>query len=147
MAKVDQQTDRGVDACWLWVGHIEANGYGKLWFNGRQEWAHRVAWLLFVGPIPAGQVVRHLVCDTPLCVNVDHLALGTPQQNVDDAVGKNRHTIGARNGMTRLTADQVRAIRGEYEAGNVLMTTIADRYGVAESTIGMIVRRERWAHV
>lgn len=51
--------------------------------------AHRLAWEIFNGPIPDGMLVRHQ-CDNPMCVNWRHLVIGTPQQNVGDAIERNR---------------------------------------------------------
>jgi hypothetical protein len=42
--------------CWLWTGHINEDGYGRL---GSRH-AHRFAYALLVGPIPAGFQLDHL---------------------------------------------------------------------------------------
>jgi hypothetical protein len=144
--KVDDSA--GLHGCWLWRGVIGPNGYGKFYFEGRMQWAHRVAYLLLVGDIPDGMEVRHLECDNPPCVNARaHLALGTRMQNVQDSVGKGRHTFGARNPTAKLTADRVIAIRAEYAAGGVLIREIAAREGLSNAAIAMVIRRERWTHV
>lgn len=81
--------------CWLWTGGLYYNGYGQFaWDNGHLEGdkrvgsvkmcAHRASWLLHYGEIPDGLEVCHKVCNTPSCVNPDHLALGTREQNVAD---------------------------------------------------------------
>ena len=51
--------------------------------------AHRYAWIVAHGPIAAGMQVLHK-CDNPPCDRVDHLFLGTPQDNVDDRRAKGR---------------------------------------------------------
>lgn len=85
-ARVDR---RGSDECWLWIGRKTANGYGTFTIGRRQYGAHRVAWSLANGDIPAGMQVHH-GCDTPLCVNPAHLWLGTQKANVDDMDAKGR---------------------------------------------------------
>jgi len=76
--------DRGPNFCWLWTGAYARYGHGSFRFNGRTGSAHRFAWMLANQQlIPDGQVVRHW-CDTPACVNPDHLELGTQQDNVND---------------------------------------------------------------
>jgi hypothetical protein len=83
------------DGCWLWTGATFRNGYGMFnagrWLNGRQDtrYAHRVAYQLTTGSIPAGLVVMH-VCDTPACVRASHLSLGTQADNNRDCRQKGR---------------------------------------------------------
>lgn len=82
--------------CWKWMGAISKSiGYGVIGLGGRRlgkEYAHRVAWMLAVGPIPAGKEICHH-CDNRWCVNPDHLFLGSRSDNMKDAHKKGRTTI------------------------------------------------------
>jgi hypothetical protein len=83
------------EGCWMWTAGTDRDGYGKFAIgHGKQDQthtrAHRFAYELLVGPIPDGMVVMHS-CDTPACVNPDHLSVGTPLDNNDDKVAKGRH--------------------------------------------------------
>lgn len=68
------QIDSG--ACWEWQGAIDLCGYGKYSIGGRRVMAHRYAWSLVNGPIPAGMVIWH-ACGNFRCVRPDHLELLT----------------------------------------------------------------------
>jgi len=76
--------------CWLWTGTVSGSGYGELTIGRRRVGAHRVAWVLSKNDmIPPDAYVCHR-CDTPLCVNPDHLFLGTTTENQRDASRKGR---------------------------------------------------------
>jgi hypothetical protein len=86
-AHIEREPNSG---CWLWNGgHNRIRGYGHLHFRGRQERAHRASWIAMRGPIPPGIFVCHH-CDTPECVNPNHLFLGTAKDNAQDFAVKAR---------------------------------------------------------
>jgi len=76
--------------CWLWVGSVRGRGYGRFW-DEKTVVAHRMSWELFRGAIPEGKYVLHR-CDVPVCVNPQHLWLGTAKDNYHDMVKKKRAT-------------------------------------------------------
>lgn len=72
--------------CWIWTGAIGAEGYGRFGYPSRQtRLAHRVAHVLFIGPIPDGYQVDH-ICAVKACVNPDHLEAVTPLVNTRRAL-------------------------------------------------------------
>lgn len=83
------KVDKGPD-CWIFHGASTAPGWhGVISMRGHRIVAHRVAWELTYGPIPAGLRVLHR-CDNPPCVRPDHLWLGTQRDNMRDAASKGR---------------------------------------------------------
>ena len=83
--------------CWLWIGSKWSCGYGRISRRGEEGQAHRLSWRLFHGPIPVGLFVCH-TCDTPACVNPEHLFLGTSRDNALDAKHKGRLATGDKHG-------------------------------------------------
>ncbi len=75
---------------WIWVGGEISTGYGCLSVNKKSALAHITSWELHRGPIPEGLYTLHK-CDIPLCVNPEHLFLGTQKDNIRDLVEKGRH--------------------------------------------------------
>lgn len=75
--------------CWEWVRTLGPRGYGAFSIKGRTYRAHRVSFAIFRGRDPGSFWVCH-TCDNPLCVNPDHLWLGTPRDNNEDMRRKGR---------------------------------------------------------
>jgi|SRR6516164_8689393 hypothetical protein len=128
--------------CWPLPGGRDKDGYCRVKHAGKTYSAHRVAYELFHGPIPAGLSVLH-ACDNPACCNPHHLFVGTQRDNYQDAKHKDRHSRGERNGWAKLTDDDVRAIRASSET----QWTLARRYGVWQGTIWQIIHHKHWTHV
>jgi DNA-binding MarR family transcriptional regulator len=82
-----------------------------------------------------------------LCVNIDHLFLGTHADNSKDMRTKGRQALGSRNSHAKLTESDVRTIRERYQAGGVSMQQLATDFGVCRSSISMIINRVVWAHI
>jgi hypothetical protein len=76
--------------CWVWSGaKLNTNGYGVIRINKKNELAHRVSYIIHIGPIKDGLWVLHK-CDNRSCVNPGHLFLGTRTDNVNDMYKKGR---------------------------------------------------------
>ncbi len=131
--------------CWIWTG-LQSGGYGLFWLIGRNRAAHRASWMLFHGVIPAGLFVCHK-CDVPLCVNPDHLFLGTPQENSADMARKGRGTQGQRHWQAKLSDASVRSIKRILLSGMRTKTSIAREFNVSLTAIYLVGAGRTWRHV
>lgn len=127
MSQIDYDTNGG---CWLWNG-AESAGYGSMHGAG-ESGAHRVAWAVFKKvPIPSGCVVMHR-CDVSLCVNPNHLEIGTQTENLLDCYRRGRRS-------KKLSSDDHAAIRNARSVGRTYRS-IADEFGVSGKMVWLVVR-------
>ena len=119
-------------SCWEWTSNRTPLGYGQFHVGARRsapQYAHRIAWALSHGSIPAGKHICH-TCDNRGCVNPAHLFLGTHTDNMRDASAKGRLSVPRRR--TR-GFKQVAITR--YLEGGVTLDELAADYGVHKMTI------------
>ncbi len=132
--------------CLIWMGAKLPRGYGKMAYQGRPLLAHRVVWEDANGPIPAGMCVCHR-CDTPSCVELGHLFLGTKRVNTQDMIRKRRSKCvglrGEQNPAAKMTPSLVRRLRSDPRPA----TAIQCEYPVSIDVLWKIRRREAWTHV
>jgi hypothetical protein len=138
------------DGCWIWTGYRNASGYGRMRIHGigrAMIFAHHISYEIHHGPVPDGGWVLHH-CDNPPCIRPDHIYLGTPKQNSQDAVTRGRRpdVRGENNGFSKLTEAGVREIRRRAEAGEKV-GSIAKDLGMSYPGVRDIIIRRNWPHV
>lgn len=133
------------DSCWLWMASVDKKGYGQI-NNGIKPYtmlkAHRTSWIIHKSD-PGELCVLHR-CDTPACVNPEHLFLGTTADNNQDMWSKGRNRFQKSNPSSKLSVEQVGEIR-QLRSDGIKLRDLAAQFNVAESTISRIangVRRE-----
>lgn len=137
--------DRGHDSpCWVWTASTSRTGYGMVRDAGRMRPAHRAVYEASRGPVPSTLEMDHL-CRVRNCVNPDHLEPVTGAENQ------------RRGANTKLTPDDVRAIRREHAAlprhksGEAIkpgyMTAFAKRWGVTKTHIQNITNHVVWRDI
>lgn len=79
--------------CWIWLGHLSGSkGYGYLNVAGKPTRAHRFSYELHKGKIPDGLVIDH-ICNSPWCVNPDHLEAVSQKTNMERGANTGRHKL------------------------------------------------------
>lgn len=105
MATVEEKFDLSIEAlldrllpkfevnsetgCWEWIRALKSGGYGQLTVNKVAIAAHRLSYMIFVGPIPEGLVLDHL-CRVRHCVNPKHLEPVTVKENTNRGIQAER---------------------------------------------------------
>lgn len=133
--------------CWEWTASQITNGYGVFRMASRRglsQYPHRFSYLLHFGAFPEHLHVLHK-CDNRLCVNPDHLFLGTHQDNVRDMVSKGRNfkSRGESNPGAKLTKEQVQLIRQDSRT----QVAIAKEYGISQPQVSYIKSGKQWTHL
>ncbi len=160
--------------CWIWKSNARVARYGSILVDGKRVRAHRASYEMNVGQIPAGMHVLHK-CDTPLCVNPDHLFLGTHQDNMNDMKTKGRarapsgvdhwtrrdreraatlgrrniaasHRAGSANNNAKLCAANAAAIRAIHKSNpTITLTDLGRKFGVGRETARKVIKGISWA--
>jgi hypothetical protein len=133
------------DGCWIWKGTVGNHGYGVSSFASVNMTAHRISWQLYKGDIPRGLFVLHR-CDVRLCVNPDHLFLGSHQENMADCYNKQRNARGDSHGNAKLTCEQVMEIKNtpNNRGAGVFLSK---KFGISQGTVSQIRNGSAWKHL
>lgn len=132
--------------CWEWTGGVfKSNGRACLSL-GKRHLAYRLMYVLQKGPTN-GLLVLHR-CDNVLCINPEHLFLGTNKDNSTDMIlkGRQRNQDGSLNSMAKLDEDKVRIIKQMLREGYT-QRAIAKEFGVHFGTISLIKLGYTWSYV
>ena len=134
--------------CKLWLGGKFASGYGCFKVGGKKYRAHRVAYAIHNSHLDPDVLVLH-TCDTPPCVNPEHLFVGTHDDNQKDKESKGRgvRLHGEDNTQARLKAEDVLEIRSLFSSGTATILELAERFKVHPVHIWHIVHRQTWKHL
>lgn len=156
MINLGKFSERGKDVileeqpngCIKCVSHcMDQDGYVRIRYKGKHERLFRVLYMLKYGDIPKGKVIRHL-CNNAYCCNVEHLKIGTQQDNVNDMLecgrgrkGKpNIKSRGTRQWASKLTEQQVK----EIYLSDLTNRELSKIYGVSDSNISYIKHKRQW---
>jgi hypothetical protein len=128
--------------CWLWLGSVTDQGYGRFKAGGKTYLISRYAWQEMGKPDP-GVLTVSARCENKLCVR--HLYTRTRAEIM--ASVSRRWASGEDSYLARATSKQVLLMRKLYAKGNVTQTTLAERFGISTSTVKNILARRSWKHI
>ena len=144
-AKVDKTSNP--NGCWEWTAaRVSSGRYGGFkWSHTRMVNAHRASMMLAGHEIDSSDFICHK-CDNTICVNPDHLYVGTPLTNAQDKSARGRTIRGVDAFTAVLTPAKVVEIRA-LVAGGAVQREVAELYGVTQGHISDVVHRHVWAWV
>lgn len=146
------------DGCWLWTGATFRKGYGNVHIRAIGNiGAHIIAYVISTGKVLDQQDYVLHSCDNPPCCNSAHLWVGSQQENIQDAIAKNRFVFnikfaqskqlkGRLHSNTHLTDNDVLAIR-HARAEGYSQRYLASLYGVCYQAIQSIEHYRTWKHI
>ncbi len=134
-----------ITQCWIWIGFKNPKKYGYFSIENKKVLTHRFSYEQFIGRIPHEMCVLH-ECDTPSCVNPKHLFLGTHADNVQDKINKKRQAIGEKNGKSKLTIEDIKAIKRHLHLKILSIVEISYIFNVTATCIHYIKKNLTWNH-
>ena len=133
------------NGCWNWMASINVHGYGQFHGFGRHDLAHRFSWTIHYCEVPRGMQVCHH-CDNRICVNPDHLFLGTLHDNMADMMRKGRQAKGEAKPLAKLSESDVILMRLKRSAGE-RQSALGSEFGINPATVSRICRGHTWKHL
>lgn len=141
------QANRGeidlVTGCQEWTGTTLDSGYGVISYGSVLYLAHRLAYAVEHGEVPADAWVLH-TCDNPPCTAREHIYLGDQLLNEHDKAARGRN-YGTRHGSTKLTPELVVEARDAWHAG-ALLKDLCREYGLSTTAMHHALVGNTWSH-
>lgn len=123
------KTSKAANGCVEWNGLI-VKGYGQSSLYGKKEGVHRIVFKLIKGTIGDLQVLHQ--CDNPICINPEHLFLGTHEDNMKDRNSKKRQAKGVSHGKTKVIDPN--DLINQFNSG-LNRTIIAKNFGISRTHV------------
>lgn len=138
------------NSCWEALVSTDRHGYPQhhsrpLKKKYNKSRLHQLAYICWIGDIPKDLCVLHK-CDNTICINPEHLFLGTHTDNNNDKVTKKRHQFGETHHNHKLTEEQIKYIRTLKDKKS--SSEIAEEVGdISPATIRDVLCNRSWRHI
>ena len=133
---------------WRRLNPAELRGYPRVTIctGGKHlnSYVHQLVALVFLGPVPQGQEVRHRDGNRGNCRR-STLQYGTRKQNHADKKRHGTNPEGVRNNNAKLTAEAARDVRGRKGTEPLIVT--ARRHGISKANVSLIQNHKIWTHI
>ena len=96
--------------------------------------------------LPHGTCIRH-ICNNKLCINPNHLKLGTQMDNIQDAVLTGVFQKGENNSNSKLTENNVRLIKNCYRLKIKNQRELSEIFDVSQALISDIISGKKWGNI
>ena len=138
--------------CWLWLGVANKKGYGFMSIYGKNKQATHISLFIYKNILVSKGLDACHKCDNPICVNPDHLFVGTRKQNMLDCEKKGRSNNeakvkkGEKNGRAKLSDSIVKKIIKELNDGRKC-AYLSNKYKISHGSIWFIQKGVTWKHI
>lgn len=130
-----------IDDCWIWRGRVNTDGYGVFKHHQKILRAHHESLKLKEARPSRKHNALH-TCDTPRCINPDHLWWGTQRENIADMQAKGRGRRGS-----RWTEEQILSAVSMYRTGQYTQAQVEAHFGMASGTVCRIMSGKIWSRL
>ena len=135
LSHIIDQTIEDDNGCFVWQKARNGKGYSQIHVKDRGLISgHRLVWELVYGKIPMGMQVLHS-CFNKLCINVDHLRLGTHQENQQD------------QDKAKLSVEKIQQIRDMANSWKFSQREIAEKFGISQGMVSQLRTGKRWDNI
>jgi len=137
------------NGCWNCISHFkDRQGYVLIWKTDKKYRLHRLILSKKLGrKLNDEEIVRHM-CDNPQCCNPNHLLIGSPLDNYNDMVERERRVVAkGEDKSDNLTEKQVSEIYILALSGDSSQKEISKVYGLKRGIVESIVNNKAWVHV
>lgn len=134
--------------CWHFIGRKTTitGGYGHMQFKKGRELTHRVSWMIANNwnEIPSDKYICHK-CDNPICCNPSHLFIGTPKDNIEDAMKKGRKKYESGDGATSSKVNfKLASLIRRLREIKIPCKKVASMFNISQSLVYAIEHKKSW---